>query len=375
MSNTGNRKGTLKRLAAELELSVTTVSRALGGYTDVADATRQRVLDAATRNAYVPNAAGRMLVTGRSGFIGLLLPLRDRARLDPFLGEYIAGLSEALAERGRDLFMATVASRQSELDVLRHVVESGRADGIVLNRIGECDERVDYLVSRGFPFVTHGRTLEAQDRYSWVDTDGATAFADTFRWLYQLGHRRFGLLSITENMTFRRHREEGFRRAVAEQDDPQVSVVATHVPRFDVAARQQAVHTMLADTARPTAILALTDELALCALELASGLGIQVPDQLSVVGFDNIPESAFSTPGLTTFDQCTREAARQLATLLLDSLDSLDSPDGQSGTTHTLITPALVKRGSHAPAPGAPHTVHGTVPANRATTTTRGSYS
>jgi LacI family transcriptional regulator len=353
MSGTANRKGTLKGLARELDLSITTVSRALGGYSDVAPETRKRVLEAASRAEYVPNSAAKMLVTGRTGFVGFLLPLRDPAVLDPFLGEYITGLSEGLAERGRDLFMATVPSGQSELTVLQHVVESGRADAIVLTRIAEQDERVDYLMRRGFPFVTHGRTLSDDTAYSWIDSDGHRAFADLFNWLYGLGHRRFGLLSIAEPMTFRRHREDGLERAMLKQGDANVSLLVQHVPRFDVDARVAAVRRLLNDDHRPTAILALTDELGLCVIEQAVQLGIVVPEQLTVIGFDNIPASGFASPGLTTFDQSIRETARQIATMLLDSLD------GESGTTQTLINAPLIKRGSHAPAPAIVSTVQG----------------
>ena len=345
MATAMDKKGSLKGIATELNLSVTTVSRALGGFSDVAPATRQRVLDAASRAGYSANSAARMLVTGRTNFVGLLFPLRDRARIDPFLGEYITGLSEGLVECGRDLFLATVAANQTDLSVLRHVVESGRADGIVLNRIAEHDERVDYLVKRGFPFVTHGRTLENSVEHSWIDTDGKQAFSDVFRWLYTLGHRRFGLLSITEAMTFRRHREEGLQEAIAEQNDPDVSVVIQRVPQFDLDAREFSVNQLLNDRHRPTAILALTDEMALCVLERAAQMGISVPDQLSVIGYDNIPESAYALSGLTTFDQCTRDTARQVATLLVETLD------GKPGITQTMIEPLLIKRGSHAPAP------------------------
>ena len=340
-----DKKGSLKQLATELNLSVTTVSRALGGYSDVSPATRQRVLDAAARADYVPNAAARNLVTGRTDFIALIFPLRERARIDPFLGEYITGLGEGLAARGRDLLLATVASNQTEMIVLQHVVESGKADGVVLPRVAEHDERVDYLVRRGFPFVTHGRTLAENIEYSWVDTDGQQAFSEAFRLLYELGHRRFGLLSITEAMTFRRHREEGLQQAIAEQNDPDVSLVIQRVPHFDIDAREFSANQLLNDRHRPTAILALTDELGLCVLERAAQLGISVPDQLSVIGFDNIPEAAYSTPKLTTFDQSTRDTARQIATLLVDSVD------GKAGFTQKLIEPVLIKRGSHAAAP------------------------
>ncbi len=339
------KKGTLKALAKTLDLSVTTVSRALGGYSDVAPATLARVLEAASKANYVPNSAAKMLVTGRSGFVGLMLPLRESATLDPFLGEYIAGLSAGLSERGRHLFMVTVPVNESELTVLKDVVESGRADAIVLTRIAEQDERVDYLIKRGVPFVTHGRTVAESADYSWIDTDGFKAFADMFDCLYELNHRRFGLLSIVEPMTFRTHRENGLRHAIKSKNDRDIHLEVCQVPRFNKQKIVLAVRDLLASSHRPTALLCLTDELALCVLEQAVLMGIKVPEQLTVIGFDNIPEAKYATPALTTFDQSTRHAAQQMSTMLLDILD------GNAKTTQTLITPSLMKRGTHAVAP------------------------
>jgi len=344
MSIAAKKKGTLKALAAELGLSITTVSRALGGYSDVAETTRLRVLAAANAADYVPNVAGKMLVSGRSGFVGFLLPLRNSPILDPFLGEYIVGLSAGLAERGRDLFMTTVSSTQTELKALQHIVESGRADAMVLTRIAEHDERVDYLVKRGYPFVAHGRTLN-HSGYSWIDSDGQQSFSDLFEWLYDLGHRRFGLLSITEQMTFRRYREDGLRMAIQNKGDSDVTLITQHVPRFDNTSWGAAINTMLCAVAPPTAIIALTDELALSVLEHAAAMGVDVPGSLTVTGFDNIPSAQFSTPALTTFDQSIRTTAQQMAGLLLDTLDS------PLGIQQQLVSPTLIQRGSHGPAP------------------------
>ncbi len=338
------RKGTLKQLASELGLSVTTVSRALGGHDDVAVATRDRVQAAASKANYVPNSAGKMLVTGRSGFIGLLLPLQDAQFLDPFLGEFILGLSEGLHAHGRDLFMATTPANQPELDTLQHVVESGRADGMVLTRIAEEDERVAYLKERRFPFVTHGRTLETGAQYNWIDTDGENAFREAFNLMYDLGHRDMALISISEPMTFKYFRERGLTQALDEQNDKGVALAMHHVPRFDQDARNQLINTMLASKDRPSCIFALTDEIALSVLEQAAACGIRVPDELSVVGFDNIPSASVAPPGLTTFDQHIRNSAEQLASVLVRAVD------GQEQVQQDLIRPTLIKRGSHAQA-------------------------
>lgn len=342
------RRNTLREIAADLGLSVTTVSRALGGHSDVAAGTRERIRDAAERLGYVPNNAGKALVTGRSGFVALLLPLHDHQPLDPFLGEFVGGLGEGLVERGRDLYLATVPRGRSELEVLRHVVESGRADGVVLTRTAEDDERVDFLAERGFPFITHGRVLDATRRYSWVDTDGAAAFAEAFELLHGLGHRAFGLLSITDPMTFRLTRESGLEAAIAARGDPGVTLDVRHVERFDARAVARSVEAMLRGDRRPSALLALTDDLALTALEVAASIGLGVPDELSIVGFDDLPAAAWAPPGLTTFDQRTRETALELAHTLVDIID------GRTAEQHRLLRPRLVARASHGRAPARP---------------------
>lgn len=343
---------TLRQIAHELDLSVTTVSRALAGYGDVAAATRERVQAAATRAGYVPNSAGKSLVTGRTGFGALLLPIDERPQIDPFFSEFVAGVGEGLQQRGRDLFLATVSPQQSELDVLRRVVESGRADGVVLNRIAERDARVDYLTERGFPFITHGRTLHDAPGRCWVDTDGERAFAEAFNLLYALGHRRFGLISITEPMSFRRFRERGLEQAIQAVGDASVTLTTERTPRFDAAARARAASRMLSAEVRPTAVLALTDEIGLSVLEQAAALRLAVPDELSVIGFDNLPAAEWVRPALTTFDQRVRETARTLGNRLVDLIDGT-SGSGDAPARH-LLEATLMRRASHGPAPDAP---------------------
>jgi len=345
-----SRKSTLREIAADLNLSVTTVSRALGGHSDVAESTRERVRHTADRLAYVPNNAGKALQTGRSGFVSLLLPLHDDQPLDPFLGEFIGGLGEGLVEKAQDLFLATVPRGRTEMEVLRHVVESGRADGLVLTRVAEDDERVRFLAERRFPFIAHGRVLNGEQRYSWVDTDGGAAFAEAFALLHELGHRRFGLISIDEPMTFRLTREIGLEEAIATHADPSVTLASRRTARFDSAARHEAIAALLDRPDRPTAILALTDEIALDVLDVAAALGLGVPTDLSVIGFDDLPAAARARPGLTTFDQRTRETAIQLAHTLVELIDE------RTAEQHRLLRPHLIARGSHGPAPDAPRT-------------------
>ncbi|MCT7373506.1 LacI family DNA-binding transcriptional regulator [Chelativorans salis] len=340
------RRSTLKEVAAALDLSVATVSRALGGYEDIAVETRRRVAEKARELGYVPNMAGRMLVSGRSGFVGLVLPIRGPNFVDSFLGQFVTGLGEGLVAKGVDLMIATASAGQSELDVLKHLVHSGRADGVVLTRIAEEDERVRFLMERRFPFVVHGRLSDEEAPYSWLDTSGEAAFRQAFECLYGLGHRHFGLVTISDRMTFRRHREAGLEAAIAEAADPQVELWVARSPRFDDDSHRAAIREMLSGEDRPTAVIGLFDELALLVLHEAQSMGLAVPQDLSVTGFDNVPAAGFSPPGLTTFDQATRESGREIAGMLTALIE-----DGKDGPLSSLKVPRFIERGSHGPAP------------------------
>ncbi|WP_210316216.1 LacI family DNA-binding transcriptional regulator [Devosia oryzisoli] len=339
---------TLKKLAEELGISVATVSRALAGHEQIAKKTRAKVAEAAQKLGYVPNAAARQLVSGRSGFVSFILPIRDTQLVDSYLGEFITGLGEGLVDHGVDLLLATAQQGQSELSVLKHVVESGRADGVVVPRLEIADQRVAYLLERRFPFVTHGRLLDGQADYSWLDADGELAFGEAFELLYRLGHRHFALLTVSELLTFRFRRERGLAQAVARRGDPDVRLDIVSAPRFDRQARSRAIGGMLNAEARPTAIIALFDELAISVMEEAEGLGLTVPTDLSVVGYDNIVAADYTRPGLTTFDAQVRSSAAKIAHMLMRQMS------GEARAAQTdLIQPELKLRGSHGPAPGA----------------------
>lgn len=341
-----NRAKTLRELAERLDLSPATVSRALAGHEQIALKTRQRVTHAAREMGYVPNRAARQLVSGRSGFVGFLMPIRGPNFVDSYLGEFITGLGEGLVSHGLDLFLATAQQGQNELEVLRHVVESGRADGMVVPRVAEEDPRLAYLSMHGFPSVSHGRLRDPRIKHNWLDSDGEAAFGEAFDLLYEHGHRHIGLVTISDRMTFRHYREAGLEKAIQRRGDPAVRLSVESFPRFDRQASAAAVNRMLHRDNRPTAIIGLFDEIAITVLEQAAKAGIDVPKDLSVVGFDNITAGAYAPPGLTTFDAKIRSSAREIAHMLVDVIESrANQPISR------LVRPDLVLRASHGPAP------------------------
>lgn len=336
---------TIKDVARTLGVSAATVSRALAGHARISPETRLRVEQAAQEMGYVPNRAAQSLVAGRSsGFVGLILTDPGYGREASYLGEFIAALGAGFAEHGIDLFLAAIHEQQSEMSTIRNIVGTHRADGLIIARTAEIDPRVEFLTAAGFPFVTHGRTAQEAPHHAWVDTDGAVAFAEAFDLLYALGHRQFGLVTIEEPMTFRMHRTEGLLRAIARRGDPEVSLQIATSPRYDGARRHAAIGALLNSPGHPTAVLALTDGLALTVLEEAAALGLSVPDDLSVIGFDNITSAALTRPGLTTFDAETARSARESARMLVAQMAVQTRP---AMPQSLLIRPKLVLRASH----------------------------
>ncbi len=338
---------TIKDIARALGLSASTVSRALSGHERIPEPTRARVRSLAQELGYAPNRAAQSLVGKRdSGFAGLVLTDPGYGREDSYLGDFLSGLGQGFGENGIDLFLAAIPQGQSELSVIRNIVASRRADGLVLGRTSEVDPRVDFLARAGFPFVTHGRVAADAPRHAWVDTDGFAAFAEAFDLLYALGHRTLALLTIEEPMTFRLHRTEGLLSAIERRGDPAVSLQIVTSPRYDGARRRQVIHAMLTASPRPTAVLALFDGLALAVLQEAEALSLSVPGHLSVLGFDNIPSAATARPGLTTFDSDTFAAAQTCARMLVERIAN---PQAEAATQ--LVRPRLVLRSSHGPGP------------------------
>ncbi|MGL4975138.1 MAG: LacI family DNA-binding transcriptional regulator, partial [Bosea sp. (in: a-proteobacteria)] len=166
----------IRELAKELGLSITTVSKAMHDYADIAPSTKARVLAKAEELGYRPNAAARNLRRKRAEVIVAVLPSDPKGFGPPLMLDLLATTGEALAARGLDLMLATARAGQSEEEQLTRMIASSRADGLILFRTRGEDARVDLLLQRGVPFVTHGRTLRAE-RHAHVDGDGHAGFA------------------------------------------------------------------------------------------------------------------------------------------------------------------------------------------------------
>lgn len=333
---------TLKDIARELNLSVTTVSRALYGYDDVAEGTRQRVWSLAETLGYVPDTTAQRLRKGRTDTLGFVIPTFGPRFSDPFFSEFLAALGNEAARQGFDLLVSTRAPGAEEQAAYRRLVEGRRVDGLILVRTRRHDERVQYLSERAFPFVAFGRT-DLDTPYPYVDTDGEVGFRQLVEHLVGLGHRRIACLSADPELTFVSHRLAGYRTALAAHGidaDPSLLIQADLTQRggYEAASR------LLDQTAPPTALVCLNDLMALGAMRAAQERGLVVGRDVSVTGFDDIPLAENAHPPLTTLEQPVYDIGKRLCAMLVRLIRSESLDDA-----HVLLAPTLVIRESTGP--------------------------
>ncbi|MFI4995886.1 MAG: LacI family DNA-binding transcriptional regulator [Hyphomicrobiales bacterium] len=332
----------LRHLARSLGLSITTVSRALDGYGDVAAQTRKRVRDTADAIGYRPNAAARRLRKGASELVTLVLPTEPGQFNEPLYIELLAPMGQRLARAGYDLTLIAAAPGPDELKTYRRLVEGRRTDGIVVVRTRRQDVRIDYLQRLGFPFVAMGR-CESDHVHAFVDGDGETAFADAVRRLVEMGHRRIVHIAAPSAFTFAVLRRRGYCGAMEEAGlEPSIFEY-----RADETGGCGAALEALSGPSRPTALLCATDRMAFGALRAARRQGLVVPRDLSIVGHDNLVTAQFCDPPLTTMELPIAATGEKLADMMLARIGGADP-----GTLQEICEVRFIERESTA-APGA----------------------
>ncbi|MEG1051078.1 MAG: LacI family DNA-binding transcriptional regulator, partial [Janthinobacterium sp.] len=242
----------LKNLAKTLGISETTVSRALNGYPEVSERTRERVLAAAQAAGYRPNPMARSLAVGRTNIVGIIYPLMPNDLADPMFIEIVGGMSEALEAQQMDMIIAP-ASASKEFSTYERMVKGRRIDGLVVGRTKPFDERIAYLTKVGFPFVANGRTrIDAP--YAYFDYDNDTGIDLAVSFLAAHGHQRIALLSAPLDLHFAYERKESFIRCMAQAGLP-VDPAYLLDNTFDRRSGYQAMQQLLACSPRPTAVI------------------------------------------------------------------------------------------------------------------------
>jgi LacI family transcriptional regulator len=321
-----NKAPTIHDLAADLKISATTVWRALNNHNRISTATRERVLARAKAINYVPSQVAQNLSHGRTQTLGIIVPMISH----PIFSTLIEKIEEAAFHRGYNLIVC-----DARLDIKREIEYAQmllrrRVEGIIVvpfaERSGKWDRHLVELQKRQVPVVLLEQDLPT-NRFDRVVADNFGAAYDMTRHLIKLGHRRlaFAFHPVHDWDAVGKERLSGFNHAVNDAGLGNKATRLLDVFTFggDQVWRYQSekIVECFSRTGHPTALFAAMDMLAIRAMETLREIGLKIPDDVAVAGFDNIEFSRFTRPALTTVMQPAEEMGRRAAEILFNRIE------------------------------------------------------
>lgn len=339
------RRPTLEAVAARAGVSRATVSRVVNGSDGVREPLAKRVRKAVDELGYVPNQAARSLVTKRHDAVAVIVAEPEtRVFADPFFARQLRGMSKELTAHDNQLVLLLTEDRDDHARVGRYLA-GGHVDGALVISLHFDDPLPELIRRAGVPAVFGGRPHFRGGRdVVYVDCDNRGGARDAVRHLLSLGRTRIAHITGALDQTSAVDRLDGYRDAVPGHD-PRLVVEGD----FTSASGERAMRELLARGPGPDAVFAGNDLMAAGALRVLRERGRRVPDDVAVVGFDDmLPIAEQTEPPLTTVRQDIEEMGRLMARLLLQDLQDLDGTGGREQTAGggVVLSTTLIRRAS-----------------------------
>lgn len=317
---------TLEEVAKLAGVSRSTVSRVVNNHPNVRLEVRERVWKVIEEVDYQPNRAARSLASRRSQIIGLVIPQEIHAVFsDPYFPILTEGIARACNEHDYTMVLGLITPEMQ--DPYRRLVRGGLLDGVIVTSAVQDDPFVSRLLQDDFPFVLVGRTPQ-HEGVSYVDVDNISGARTAVQHLARLGYRRIATITGPLNTIAGQDRYAGYQRGLR-------SAGLAHNPdlvvegEFSEISGDRGMRDLLALEMPPDAVFAASDMMAIGALKAMRAAGLRVPQDVALVGFDDIPLAALVDPPLTTVRQSISDLGYTAATLLFEELESEDSESPQ----------------------------------------------
>lgn len=312
----------LKKLSEMLNLSQTTVSRALNGFPEVKEKTRIRVLEAAKQHNYRPSNVAKSLATGRAMAIGHVLPLAKQEMVNPIFTDFISGAGEIYAKAGYHMALTVVADGNEEA-AYREMASKRSVDGVIVHGPQVPDSRIELLQDIGLPFVVHGRAQDTKSDYSWFDMNNRSAFKKATKFLVDFGHTNIALLNGLEVMDFAVRRRHGYIEALEEAGiKPNKNFMRSDdmTEPYGYTSTMQMMNT----PNPPTAFLVSSIIPALGVRRAVLDLGLTPGKDVSIITHDDMLsflKMGGDVPLFTATKSSVREAGKRCAQMLLTQIN------------------------------------------------------
>lgn len=331
---------TIKDIAKAVGVSPAAVSRALNNYPDIGEATRRRILKVAEEMKYHPNAIARGLVRNKTDTIGLFVLGRTQAGFsDPFAFEVIVGVMEAVSAASYDLVLFGAGAPGAPPISYTRKSRERRVDGIVIMGLRTDDPQLPELASLGTPCVLVDVDVEAPG-IGFVGSDNIAGAKRAVEYLISLGHRKIAFINGHARATVSRERLQGYRLALLEnsiESRPDYIVEGDFSVESGRGAAERLLGEGIETGARPTAVFAASDLMAIGFMQAAREMGFAVPGDVSVVGFDDIAMAGMTDPPLTTVRQNRHLLGAHAARLVIEALTHGRPPERLRLATELVI--------------------------------------
>ncbi|MGB9682360.1 MAG: LacI family DNA-binding transcriptional regulator [bacterium] len=304
------RRVNIQEVAKLAGVSPSTVSRALNGFPGISEKTRLRIIEVAKRLNYKPNYRGQVLTTRSTKTIGLLIT----DITNPFFPEVVRGAEETSNEAGYTILLGNTAESEEKEESYLDFFSRGPVDGVIISASRISNEQIISLAEEGLPIVVINKILE-HPSVAYVATDMVKGGYLATMHLIKLGHSKIALINGPHHSEAAEKRLEGYRMALEEAEikyNPEL--VSYNVPIAE-SAYKEAIRLFYTKDP-PTAIFTYNDVMAFGVINAARELGIKVPEEFSIIGFDDIFFSSFTDPPLTTIRQQKKELGQKAVELL-----------------------------------------------------------
>lgn len=340
---------TLVEIAKEAGVSRSTVSRVMNNHPSVDPETRTKVLAVAEKLNYHPNLAARSLAAGKTHVLGLVIPMGvSTLFVDPYFPLLIQGISTACNANNYSV-MLWLAEPEYERRTIGQVVRGGAIDGVILASALMDDPVQEALLASGIPFILVGRH-PSDDRVSYVDVDNRGSARDAVAYMLRLGYNRIATITGPKNMIAGSDRLAGYLAAMHDRGISYNSDLIFEAD-FTEEGGYNAMQQLL--SLDPDAVFAANDVMAMGALRALRDAGKRVPEDVALMGFDDMPFSARSNPPLSSVRQPVYRTGMMAAETLIDMINH-----PESGPRRIILPTELVIRASCAFSPRKPGTLH-----------------
>ncbi len=338
---------TIKDIAQKAGVSHSTVSRALRDNSLISAETRKLVQETALELSYLPSTAARSLKTNRSQVLGVIVSNID----DPYFSEILQGMEEVAQASSYSLFISASQHDPEREQTIVKVMRQHRVDGVIICSTPFSDEQNQQFSKYGIPIVVVNNQSAEEYRYSIYhdDLDGSRQITQH---LINLGHTKIAYLGNSRSGRTTQDRLAGFCQQMQLAGLSISPDYMYEIPGSEPEYTSRALNHFFGLRDRPTALICFNDMMAIVLLKALQQRGIQVPEEFSITGFDNIVFSDYTNPPLTSFDQPKRFIGQKAAELLLGLLETTPGNNPPNRKSQMLKGNLLVRKSTAPPSPG-----------------------